>query len=89
MFAGKSDGEGIFSPIVLPFLSFSFLLYLFLSLLPVELDRVGGPTEGVSERVLLQELMFAFQGIDGKFIRLSPADDGFRISNEVPSLQAS
>ena len=84
-FAGKNDMEGFLFSCCLLFLTFFSPLFhcLFVSLLSAELGRAVGLAEGVSERVLLQEIMFAFQGIEGKVISRLSTDDGFRLSNEV------
>ena len=40
-------------------------------------------TGEISEQVLVRDLMFVFQGIDGKYIRMNRSEDGYRVSNKV------
>jgi hypothetical protein len=37
----------------------------------------------VSESQLLQELIYSFQGIDGKYLKLSPVSQGYKLDPKV------
>ena len=37
----------------------------------------------ISEALVVHDLMFVFQGIDGKYITLKKNDEGFRVSEKV------
>ena len=39
--------------------------------------------EELSENVLVKDLIYVFQDIEGKYIRFSPKDDAFRIQPQV------
>lgn len=39
----------------------------------------------IPECVILRELVYAFQGIEGEMIKLDPVNEGYSISNQVRS----
>jgi hypothetical protein len=39
----------------------------------------------VSESDLLQELIYSFQGVDGKFLKLNPVSQGYKLDPKVRS----
>ena len=42
----------------------------------------------VSEALIVRDLIFTFQGIDGKYIHFNKAEDGFRVDPQVCGGQA-
>eukprot|EP00039_Didymoeca_costata_P030172 m.28196 g.28196 ORF g.28196 m.28196 type:complete len:341 (-) comp7981_c0_seq1:1617-2639(-) len=44
---------------------------------------VEGEAETVSENILLNELLYTFQGIEGKYIKYDPVTDAYALSREV------
>lgn len=38
----------------------------------------------VSETALVRDILYVFQGIDGKFIKMSTQDNCYKIDNKVP-----
>lgn len=47
------------------------------------MDGVCACAEELSESVLVRDLIYVFQDIEGKYIRFSPKDDAFRIQPQV------
>lgn len=41
------------------------------------------PTGEVSEAALVRDILFVFQGIDGKFIKMSTQDNCYKIDSKV------
>lgn len=41
------------------------------------------PTGEVSEAALVRDILFVFQGIDGKFIKMSAQDNCYKIDSKV------
>lgn len=39
----------------------------------------------VSEAALVRDILYVFQGIDGKFIKMSAQDNCYKIDSEVPA----
>jgi hypothetical protein len=40
----------------------------------------------VSESDLLQELIYSYQGVNGKFLKLSPVNQGYKLDPQVRSM---
>lgn len=47
------------------------------------------PAGEVSEAALVRDILYVFQGIDGKFIKMSGQDNCYKIDAKVPELSQS
>lgn len=48
------------------------------------------PSAGeVSEAALVRDILYVFQGIDGKFIKMSAQDNGYKIDSKVRHVRVS
>uniref|UniRef100_A0A3Q2Q1C5 Tubulin gamma complex component 3 n=1 Tax=Fundulus heteroclitus TaxID=8078 RepID=A0A3Q2Q1C5_FUNHE len=45
--------------------------------------RDGDATGEVSEAALVRDILYVFQGIDGKFVKMNAQDNGYKIDNKV------
>ncbi|XP_012712674.2 gamma-tubulin complex component 3 isoform X1 [Fundulus heteroclitus] len=45
--------------------------------------RDGDGTGEVSEAALVRDILYVFQGIDGKFVKMNAQDNGYKIDNKV------
>lgn len=43
----------------------------------------------VNEAALVRDILYVFQGIDGKFIKMSAQDNCYKIDSKVPKLASS
>lgn len=56
------------------------LIHLFVIFIPLSF---AGAAE-VSEASLVRDILYVFQGIDGKFIKMSAQDNCYKIDSKVP-----